>query len=318
MTSSRNQTLRLSAEEVARRSPKLLRVEAAATLATVDERVVCGDTLQVLDRLPSGSIDLVCADPPYNLDKDFKGTSFRARSLGQYEDWLESWVGKLGRIMTPTASIYICGDWRSSTAIHRVLERHFTVRNRVTWEREKGRGALANWKNCSEDIWFATVANQYFFDPDPVRVKRRVVAPYRDESGRAKDWAKEDGTPFRLTAPSNLWTDVTVPFWSMPENTDHPTQKPEKLVAKMVLASARPGQRVLDPFLGSGTTAAVCRKLGRRWIGIESDPTYWCLAEWRVELAKENPEIQGYRDGVFWDRNAGQASKAGRKAQGAC
>lgn len=196
LTSSRNQTLRISAEEVARRSPKLLRVEAATTLATVDERVVCGDTLQVLDRLPSRSIDLVCADPPYNLDKDFKGTLFRARSLDQYEDWLESWVGKLGRLLTPTASIYICGDWRSSTAIHRVLERHFTVRNRVTWEREKGRGALANWKNCSEDIWFATVANQYFFDPDPVRVKRRVIGPTAMTRARRKIGRKRTARRF--------------------------------------------------------------------------------------------------------------------------
>jgi site-specific DNA-methyltransferase (adenine-specific) len=303
---------------VARRTPKLLRVGVPVGLAFVDERVVYGDTLEVLDRLPGGTIDLVCADPPYNLRKDFNGATFRARSLDEYEAWLEAWIAKLGRMLKPTASIYVCGDWRSSSAIHRVLDRHFTVRNRITWEREKGRGALSNWKNASEDIWFATVSNDYFFDPDPVRVKRRVIAPYRDEEGQAKDWEVEDGEPFRLTAPSNLWTDLTVPFWSMAENTDHPTQKPEKLIAKLLLASSRPGDRVLDPFLGSGTTAVVSRKLGRRWIGIESDPAYCCLAERRLELAAEQPEIQGYRDGVFWDRNAGQgpgAAKPGRKTR---
>jgi site-specific DNA-methyltransferase (adenine-specific) len=307
MTSPRNQTLRLDAAYVARRAPKLLRVGAPVGLEVVDGRVVCGDALEVLDRLPGGTIDLVCADPPYNLRKDFNGATFHARSLDEYEAWLEAWIAKLPRLLTPTASIYVCGDWRSSTAIHRVLDRHFMVRNRITWEREKGRGALSNWKNASEDIWFATVSNEYFFDPDPVRVKRRVIAPYRDEEGQAKDWGMEDGEPYRLTAPSNLWTDLTVPFWSMPENTDHPTQKPEKLIAKLLLASSRPGARVLDPFLGSGTTAVVSCKLGRHWIGIESDPTYCCLAERRVELAAERPEIQGYRDGVFWDRNAGQA-----------
>lgn len=316
MTSPRNRTLSLDSAYVARHTPKLLRVDAPADLATVDGRVVWGDALDVLDRLPSGIIDLVCADPPYNLRKDFNGTTFRARSLDDYEAWLTTWIGKLPRLLKPTSSIYVCGDWRSSAAIHRVLEKHFVVRNRITWEREKGRGALSNWKNASEDIWFATVSDDYFFDPNSVKVKRRVVAPYRDEEGNAKDWGVEDGEPYRLTSPSNLWTDLTVPFWSMAENTDHPTQKPEKLLAKLLLASSRPGDRVLDPFLGSGTTAVVSRKLGRRWIGIECDPTYCCLAERRVELASEQPEIQGYRDGVFWDRNAGQgpfAAKTGRK-----
>jgi len=318
MTSPRNQTLRLDAAYVALRIPKLLRISRPARLEAVDGRVVCGDALEVLDRLPTGTIDLVCADPPYNLRKDFNGSTFHARSLDEYEAWLELWVAKLPRLLKPTASIYVCGDWRSSTAIHRVLTRYFTVRNRITWEREKGRGALSNWKNASEDVWFATVSDEYFFDPDPVRLKRRVIAPYRDESGHAKDWAVDDGEPYRLTAPSNLWTDLTVPFWSMPENTEHPTQKPEKLIAKLLLASTRPGDRVLDPFLGSGTSAVVSCKLDRRWIGIESDPAYCCLAERRVELAAKHPQIQGYRDGVFWDRNAGQpsgAAKSSRKAR---
>lgn len=305
-TSPRNQTLRLDAAHVARRAPELLRISTPADLATVEGRVVCGDALEVLDRLPGSTIDLVCADPPYNMRKDFNGATFHARSLDEYEEWLETWIAKLPRLLTPTASIYVCGDWRSSSAIHRVLDRYFMVRNRITWEREKGRAALSNWKNASEDIWFATVSNEYFFDPAPVRIKRRVIAPYRDGGGQAKDWKVEDGEPFRLTAPSNLWTDITVPFWSMPENTEHPTQKPEKLIAKLLLASSQPGDRVLDPFLGSGTTAVVSYKLDRRWIGIESDPAYCCLAEKRIELAAEHPEIQGYRDGVFWDRNAGQ------------
>jgi site-specific DNA-methyltransferase (adenine-specific) len=313
VTSPRNQTLRLDDDDVARRAPGLLRLGCPVKLAAVERRVVCGDALEVLDWLPAGSVDLVCADPPYNLRKDFNGSTFLPRSLDEYEGWIEAWIAKLPRLLTPTASIYVCGDWRSSTAIHRVLGRHFKVQNRITWEREKGRGALSNWKNASEDIWFATVSNDYFFDPDPVRLKRRVIAPYRDGEGRAKDWNLEDGQPYRLTAPSNLWTDLTVPFWSMPENTDHPTQKPEKLIAKLLLASSRPGDLVLDPFLGSGTTAVVSTKLDRRWIGIETDPAYCCLAEKRVELAAVRPEIQGYSDGVFWDRNAGpELGAAGR------
>jgi site-specific DNA-methyltransferase (adenine-specific) len=89
----------------------------------------------------------------------------------------------------------------------------------------------------------------------------------------------------------------------MPENTDHPTQKPEKLMAKLILASSNPGQVVLDPFLGSGTTAVVAQKLGRQYIGIELDEEYCCLAQKRLALADQDNSIQGYHDGVFWERN---------------
>jgi site-specific DNA-methyltransferase (adenine-specific) len=137
-----------------------------------------------------------------------------------------------------------------------------------------------------------------------VKQKRRVIAPYRDSEGKPKDWAEESNGDFRVTHPSNLWTDISVPFWSMPENTDHPTQKPEKLIAKLVLASSKPGDLVLDPFLGSGTTSVVAKKLGRHFIGIEQQETYCLLAEKRLEMAGAQPSIQGYVDGYFWERNS--------------
>jgi len=139
---------------------------------------------------------------------------------------------------------------------------------------------------------------------DAVKLKRRVLAPYRNATGAPKDWDQTQAGKFRVTHPSNLWTDVSVPFWSMPENTDHPTQKPEKLMAKLVLASSHPEDVVLDPFLGSGTTSVVAQKLGRRYIGIEIDPDYCCLAEKRLALAKEHPHIQGYDGSYFWERNS--------------
>jgi site-specific DNA-methyltransferase (adenine-specific) len=92
-------------------------------------------------------------------------------------------------------------------------------------------------------------------------------------------------------------------FWSMPENTDHPTQKPEKLLAKIILASSNEGDVVLDPFLGSGTTSVVAKKLNRHWIGIEVDEYFCCLTEKRLELAARERSIQGYANGVFWERN---------------
>jgi site-specific DNA-methyltransferase (adenine-specific) len=304
----RNRTITLTEEERQRYRARLVRLHGPAALGEIVNRTICQDLFEILDWLPAGSVDLVFADPPYNLTKAFNGYSFAQVSLPEYEEWLESWLGRLARVLKPTASLYVCGDWRSSAAIQRVADRHFVVRNRITWEREKGRGAETNWKNCAEDIWFCTVSDEYVFNVDDVKLKRRVLAPYTDADGRSKDWDETQAGRFRLTHPSNLWTDLSVPFWSMAENTDHPTQKPEKLLAKIVLASSQAGDLVLDPFLGSGTTSAVAKKLGRRYVGIEIDETYCCLAEKRLDAADADKTIQGYAGGVFWERNtlAGQ------------
>lgn len=299
----RNRTVTLTETERQFYRSRLMQLRGPTTLHEVIDRTICQDVFDILDWLPANSIDLLFADPPYNLTKSFHGHSFTPVSLLEYERWLESWLSKLVRVLKPTASVYICGDWRSSAAIHRVAEKHFIVRNRITWEREKGRGAKTNWKNCSEDIWFCTMSDEYVFNIEDVKLKRRVIAPYTDQEGEPKDWAETDEGRFRLTYPSNLWTDITVPFWSMPENTDHPTQKPEKLLAKIVLASSNPGDVVLDPFLGSGTTSVVAKKLQRHHIGIEIDEMYCCIAEKRLDVADGNPNIQGYSDGVFWERN---------------
>jgi len=148
------------------------------------------------------------------------------------------------------------------------------------------------------------VSNAYTFNVDAVKLKRRVIAPYTDSNGNPKDWQRSERGDYRLTFPSNLWTDLTVPFWSMSENTSHPTQKPEKLLARLILASSNPGDIVLDPFLGSGTTSVTAKKLGRRYVGIEIDPHYCCLTEKRLAQAETDKSIQGYVDGVFWERNS--------------
>jgi site-specific DNA-methyltransferase (adenine-specific) len=307
----RNRTLSLSKDDISRLQSRLGAVDGPVLLPECTGRTIHGDSIQVLPLLPPASIDLLIADPPYNLNKTYNGSAFPKQSEAEYEAWTDAWVELVVPLLKPTASIYVCSEWRSSGVIQRVLERHFIVKNRITWEREKGRGAARNWKNNSEDIWFCVVSEDYYFDVEAVKQKRRVVAPYRDGNGQPKDWTEEPDGAFRVTHPSNLWTDITVPFWSMPENTDHPTQKPEKLIAKLILASSRPGDVVLDPFLGSGATSVVAKKLGRQYIGIEKEETYCLLAEKRLELAEQEPSIQGYSGGYFWERNmlAQQSSK---------
>lgn len=298
----RNRTLELEPAEIDRLRSRSLPEKMAGD--HVRDLVIYGDAFKVLPKLGSGRFDLLFADPPYNLTKAFGKESFRERSSDDYEAWLDSWLTLCIPLLKPTASIYICGDWRSSSAIQRVGSRYFILRNRITWEREKGRGAMRNWKNSAEDIWFFTVSDEFTFNLDDVKQRRRVLAPYK-ENGEPKDWNDTAEGKFRDTHPSNIWTDISVPFWSMPENTDHPTQKSEKLLAKIILASTNKGDLILDPFAGSGTTAVAAKKLGRNFVVIESDEQYCLLAQKRLELAEHDKMIQGFADGVFWERNSG-------------
>ena len=299
----RNKTITLSDEEKARYKTQLFQLNAPASIEQILNKTIHQNLPDTLPYLPSGFVDLLFVDPPYNLNKSFNSRTFNQMSMDEYALWLESWLEPLVDTLKSTASIYICGDWQSSAAIHRVAAKYFVVQNRITWEREKGRGAKRNWKNASEDIWFCTMSNDYTFNLDAVKLKRRVIAPYTHR-GQPKDWEESEAGRFRLTHPSNLWTDLTVPFWSMPENTDHPTQKPEKLLAKIILAGSNPGDVVLDPFSGSGTTSVVAKKLGRQYVGIEIDEIFCCLTEKRLEMADADQRIQGYDDGVFWERNS--------------
>lgn len=300
----RNRTIQLTEADRLHYRDRLSRLDRSAAVEELLDRTLCQDLFTALEFLPANFVDLLFLDPPYNLDKQFHQQQVKRRSLLDYTDWLDSWLSRLVPCLKPDASIYLCGDWQSSPALYEVASRYFIVRNRITWEREKGRSARANWKNCAEDIWFCTVSQNYYFDAESVRLCRRVRAPYTDGNGKPKDWQRSDRGNFRLTAASNLWTDLTVPFWSMPENTNHPTQKPEKLLAKIILASCPIAGVVLDPFLGSGTTSVVAKKLDRHFIGIEIEEYYACLAEKRLKVATKQPQIQGWRDRVFWERNS--------------
>ena len=284
-------------------SSHLINLNKSASLATIENRIANQDIISLFDLLPRQFVDLLILDPPYNLNKTFKSVVFKRQSIDEYAGWFESCLIKFLPMLKSTASVYVCSDWFTSTAVHLVLEKHLKVRNRITWEREKGRGAARNWKNCSEDIWFATVSDDYVFNVDDVKLKRRVIAPYTDAEGQPKDWQDSSDGQFRLTHPSNLWTDITVPFWSMPENTDHPAQKSEKLCAKLILAGTNENDLIFDPFAGVGSSLVAAKKLSRRFFGVEIEKEYCLLAAKRLHLAERDKTIQGYSHGVFWERN---------------
>ena len=299
-----NRTINISDDEIKSYSGKLLKLNRKRDLTDISGKIINQDLFEVMDFLPDNFVDLLFLDPPYNLNKNFSSVNFKEMKDDDYETWLDSWISKLVRTLKPNASIYFCCDWKTSIPAYNVLKKYFLIRNRITWEREKGRGSKDNWKNSYEDIWYCTLSEKFTFNVDDVKLKRMVRAPYKTEEGVPKDWQSENGKNFRITHPSNLWTDISIPFWSMPENTDHPTQKPEKLLAKLILASTNENDLVFDPFLGSGTTAVAAKKLNRKFCGVEVDKTFASLALKRLEIADEEKSIQGYEDGVFWERNS--------------
>jgi site-specific DNA-methyltransferase (adenine-specific) len=269
----------------------------------IENTIIYGDAFETLIALPNSFVDLLIVDPPYNINKVYSGTLFKKMDEEEYTSFTLRWLKAVKHTLKPHATVYVCSDWRTSLIVGIVLSDLFTIQNRITWQREKGRGAMHNWKNSMEDIWFATVSpNTFTFNVNDVKMRRRVIAPYR-VNGTPKDWIESENGNFRDTFPSNFWDDISIPYWSMPENTDHPTQKPEKLFAKLILASSNSNDMVLDPFIGSGTSAVVAKKLGRRFVGIENKAKYCAYTQKRLEMADAVPEIQGYVDGVFWERN---------------
>ncbi len=144
--------------------------------------VINGDYFDFIDQLPDRCINLLILDPPYNLSKKYGYFSFLSKSIKEYEKYFEKIISKLIFKLRSNATIYICSDWKTSNIIFPILDNHFFVKNRITWERDKGRGSKTNWKNNTEDIWYC-VSNKddYYFNVDAVKLRKKVIAPYVDD-----------------------------------------------------------------------------------------------------------------------------------------
>ncbi len=301
MKSERNKTIDFPIEQAGAYLEGVIKEESVEEIPV--NSTVMGDAFRTIEKIKDKSVDLLIVDPPYNLDKDFHGNTFKKRGGDDYLEYTLSWINAVKPKLKDTASIYVCCDWKSALTIGVAIDKNFKLRNRITWQREKGRGAKSNWKNSMEDIFFATVSDKYTFNLDAVKQRKKVLAPYKVD-GKPKDWEETKDGKFRDTCPSNFWDDIAVPYWSMSENTAHPTQKPEKLIAKLILASSNVGDLVLDPFAGSGTTGVVAKKLDRRYINLEQNPLYCAWGEKRLKEAEKDKGIQGYENGVFYERNS--------------
>lgn len=283
MKSNRNKTIDFEVEGNEHLLKNVITLTELTEIENLENKLILGDSIEQLSFIPNNSIDLIIIDPPYNLNKEFNKFSFKKTSQLEYEEYIEQWLLILKDKLKEEGTIYVCCDWFSSLTIGPLINKHFILRNRITWKRDKGRGSETNYKNNSEDIWFATKSNKYTFNWKSIQRLKENVVPYKDTNGQNKDWfIGKDGKPARYTKESNLWSDIVIPFWSMAENTAHPTQKPEKLIERLILASSNKDDIVLDCFLGSGTTAVCAKKLNRKFIGIELDEKYLSWTQYRL------------------------------------
>ena len=273
-----------------------------------ENSVICGDFAKINNQIPDGYFDLILLDPPYNLTKKYGENIFKSMTDAEYIEYILFILKECLKKLKPSGTMYVCGDWKTSYLQRKALEHCedemlCDVINRITWARDKGRGSEKNWKNNIEDIYMVVKSkDQYTFNINDVKIRKTVLTPYRDKNGKNKDWEETEEGKFRMTCPSNIWFDITVPFWSMAENTDHPTQKSEKLYAKLILASSNKGDNIYEPFAGVFTGCVTAAKLGRNWVGVEFENEYCLLGQKRLVLAEINKNIQGYEDRIFRDK----------------
>ena len=147
----RNRTLCLSDDEISDLEKRLLTLDLLKAGGEILDKTLNSGILESIEFIPDEFADLIIIDPPYNLNKDFNGNVFRSMDDSSYEAYVESWFPSVCKKLKSSGSLYMCGDWKCTAVLQRVLERHLSVLNRITWQREKGRGAQSNWKNAMED-----------------------------------------------------------------------------------------------------------------------------------------------------------------------
>ncbi len=234
-----------------------------------DIRISTGDAVEHLRALDSDSVDLVIADPPYNLGKNY-GNNHDIRGFREYLQFSEKWLQEAHRVLSPQGTIYVFMGFRFISYLYDILDQrlgmHFN--SWITWHYTQGMGRVKGFSPRHDDVLMFTKTETFTFNLDAVRVPQKYFRTRNNMAG---------------ANPGDVWTFSHV-HYSNPEREGHPTQKPEALVARMVLASSNEGDLVVDPFCGSGTSLRVCQVLNRRCIGIELNPHYVELT--RKRLAK--------------------------------
>jgi site-specific DNA-methyltransferase (adenine-specific) len=278
-----------------------VRLEVPADLAAVDpERprralttelgeLVCGDALAVLAALPAGAVRLVVADPPYAIAKD-EWDEFE--SIDAYVAWCDRWLAEVHRVLAPDGSAYVCGFSEILAEVKARSARRFASCRWLVWSYRNKANLGRDWGRSHESILHLRRDRATRIDVDAVRVPynghttrypertQAVSSQYGGGRPRGESWQ-----PHPLGAKPRDVIEIPVLCNGMSEKTEHPTQKPEELIRRLVQASSAAGELVVDPFAGSGTTAVVCEATGRRWLACERDARYVGLARTRIGAA---------------------------------
>lgn len=256
---------------------------AAAPAGTVPSgiRLLNRDFLTEAAALPDASIDLIVADPPYGLGKDY-GNDSDMRSGEEFLVWTRQWLELAVPKLKPTGSLYIFCTWQYAPEIFCFLKTKLSMVNEIIWDRRVPSmgGTTRRFTSVHDNIGYFAVSRDYYFDLDPVRI------PYDAATKKARSRKLFEGSKWLELGynPKDVWS-VSRLHRQHAERVDHPTQKPLEIVERMVLASCPPGGRVLDPFMGSGTTAVACARHGREFVGYEINESYCAIARERVSVA---------------------------------
>lgn len=232
-------------------------------------QVIIGDAISELKNLPNESVDLIVTDPPYNLKKDY-GTTKDNLEFKEYLDFSKEWLTECKRVLKPNGTIYIFMGMRFISYIYSILEVELEMKfcSWITWYYTQGIGKTKGFSPRHDDILMFTKSNDYTFNLDDIRVPQKY---YRSVNN------------MRGANPGNVWEFSHIHYCNS-NRMKHPTQKPEGLYERMILASSNVGDVVLDPFLGSGTCARVCQQLNRNWIGIEINEDYVQMINERLTM----------------------------------
>lgn len=230
-----------------------------------------GDCLTVLSSIATESVDLIFADPPYNLGKDFGNGSDKWGSLDSYFDWCKQWIDECIRVLKKTGTFYVMNSTQNMPYIDIYISKKMKVINRIMWHYDSsGVQARKKFGSLYEPILMAVKnENGYTFNYESIQIEARTGA-----QRKLIDYRKKTPAPYNTTkTPGNVWYFPRVRF-RMSEYEDHPAQKPEALLERVLLASSNPNDLVLDPFAGTFTTCVVAQRLGRKTIGIEANEEY--------------------------------------------
>lgn len=247
------------------------------------DQVLNVDALEAIPNIPDNSIDLIVADPPYNLGKDY-GNDSDKRESKEFLVWTEQWLDLVIPKLKDTGSLYIFATWRYSPEIFVFLKSRMIMLNEIIWDRKVPSmgGSTRRYSSVHDTIGFFAKNKDYYFDLDSIRI------PYDEATKKARSRSIFVGKKWLEVGynPKDLWS-VSRLHRIHAEREDHPTQKPLEIVERMIKASCPENGIVLDPFAGSGTTAAACLLNNRHFITFEINEDYYHLIQNRIKQLSE-------------------------------